>query len=249
VREQPFPQFWIEVLEHCVPYYRYLDENDRIELRQHILVFLDEKRFEGCGGLTITDEIRVSIAAQACLLLLHRKTDYYPTMNTILVYPEAYVVRVKRQGPGGMIEERDEVRLGESWHRGEVVLSWDDVKKGAYTVNDGLNVVLHEFAHQLDALDGVTDGAPVLPKRAMYADWSRVFSGEYEQLAQDLMRNQPTLLREYATTNPAEFFAVTTEVFFEKPLALRRKHPELYEQMSAFYQQDPASRFSPDNEN
>lgn len=246
LRRKPFPPAWRALLEQNLPMYRLLPEHDRLELEGHIQVFLAEKYFEGCNGLEITDEIRVMIAAQACMLLLHRDTDYYPGMKTILVYPDRYVATSRSVGPGGVVTESQDVRLGESWHRftgsgGPVVLSWRSVQEGAADIHDGHNVVLHEFAHQLDGETGGMDGAPALPMHSMYVPWARVLGREYQSLLDDLRMGRPTVLHPYAAKNPAEFFAVLTEAFFEKPLQLRSKHPELYEQMKQFYQQDPAA--------
>ncbi len=242
IRNRPFPPEWAAIIERNIPYYRLLTADEKRELQGHVLVFLDEKKFEGCGGLDITDEIRVTIAAQACILLLHRDTDYFPLLTSILVYPHHYFAKSSQHLPGGIIHEDMEGRLGESWYRGPVVLSWDDILRGAADPHDGYNVVLHEFAHQLDSESGSTEGAPVLPDRAMYGPWARVLGREYEKLLNDLRHNHQSLIDAYGATNPAEFFAVVTELFFEKPAALKRRHPELYEQLAAFYQQDPARR-------
>jgi len=230
-------------MERHVPYVTLMNEAERAELEGHVQVFLEEKSFEGCGGLEMTDEIRVSIAAQACTLLLGRDTDYYPGLGTILVYPSAYVATEKSRLAGGSIVESEQVRLGESWSTGQVVLSWDDVERGAADVRDGHNVVFHEFAHQLDGLNPTSDGAPLLDKRSMYIAWARVLGEEYERLLDDIDRHRRTVLDKYGGTNPAEFFAVASETFFEQPEALRRKHRELYEQLALFYKQDPASRY------
>ncbi|NLH48339.1 MAG: zinc-dependent peptidase [Myxococcales bacterium] len=243
-REMPFPAAWLEILEQRVPYYRLLSADDRRELQGHIQVFLHEKTIEGLGGLEMTDEIRVSIAAQACILLLHRETDYYPSLFSILVYPHKYFVKKTEKLPDGTVMEGYEGRLGESWHRGEVVLSWDDVKKGAVDVHDGNNVVFHEFAHQLDGESGAHDGTPALPRLSMYGAWARVFTQEYKNLIDNLEHHRRTLISSYGATNPAEFFAVVTEAFFERPLALKRCHPDLYEQLRLFYQQDTAARLA-----
>jgi len=242
VRKRPFPPRWLDLLERNVAYYCLLTPNEQAELRGHIQVFLDEKRFEGCGGLEVTDEIRVTIAAQACILLLHRETDYYPRMQTILVYPYRYLADHRQRLPDGTVLEGVHTRLGESWYRGPVVLSWDDVWRGAADVHDGRNVVFHEFAHQLDSESGANEGAPVLPRRSMYLAWARVLGHEYEHLIEDLKRHRRTFIDAYGATSPAEFFAVITEAFFEQPVQLKRRHPELYDQLAAFYQQDPASR-------
>ncbi|MEZ4386413.1 MAG: zinc-dependent peptidase [Candidatus Krumholzibacteriia bacterium] len=235
------PAAWSDILARRVPLVALLDDADHHELFGKMQIFLDEKIFEGCGGLTITDEIKVTIAAQACILLLHRDTEFYPDLDTILVYPHAYVSHVARRRPDGTVEEGAQARLGESWARGVVVLSWDDVVAGAADIHDGHNVVLHEFAHQLDNEAGIGDGAPALPRASMYVAWARVLGAEYAHLLDDIHRRRPTVLDPYGATNPAEFFAVATETFFEKSAALRRLHPELYEQLRLFYRQDPAA--------
>ena len=239
LKARPFPPEWLELLE-TLPFYRQLAEADRAELREHVSVFLEEKTFEGCGGQEITDEVRVTIAAQACLLLLHRETEYYPDLNSILVYPEAYEVEQREELPGGIVSEGNSVRLGESWLRGSVILAWDAVQAGYRDARDGQNVTLHEFAHQLDQEDGVADGAPVLESKGSYRPWARILSREFERLQEKVERGRRTTLDAYGATHPAEFFAVVTEVFFERPRRLRRKHPELYEQLRSFYAQDPA---------
>ncbi len=241
-RSQPLKPEWIEIIRHNVPYYHYLTVDEQTELHGHIQVFLHEKDFEGCGGLVITDEIRVTIAAQACILLLHRKADYFPLTTSILVYPHHYFARTSKHLPGGIVEEGIQGRMGESWKGGPIVLSWDDVLKGAANPHDGRNVVFHEFAHELDGESGAMDGAPPLPKATMYRSWARVLSNEYKELLHNLELNHRHLIDSYGATNPAEFFAVVTEEFFEIPLQLKSHHPELYDQMSAFYQQDPAGR-------
>ncbi|MFH1037817.1 MAG: M90 family metallopeptidase [PVC group bacterium] len=245
VRSLPFPPEWLPIVERSVPRFRNLSETDRQELLGDIRVFLDEKRFEGCGGLALTDEIRVTIAAQACLLLLHRKNDDYPRLDSILVYPHAYRAEGKKVSPGGFIREGAETRAGESWSRGAVVLSWDDVKKSASDLRDGHNVVLHEFAHQLDQENGDADGTPPLPDRSRYTAWARVLGGEYRELVREIGKGHRTDIDPYGALSPAEFFAVVTECFFEKPAALRRRHPELYRQISLFYGQDPAEQGEP----
>jgi Mlc titration factor MtfA (ptsG expression regulator) len=208
----------------------------------HIQIFLAEKQFEGCGGLRITDEIRVTIAAQACILLLHRRTDYFPKLVSILVYPSTYVVRGGRPIGGGLVTDDPEARLGESWEAGVVVLVWDSVRAGAGDIHDGHNVVLHEFAHQLDQESGAGNGAPILPRRSMYVAWARVLGHDFDQLVRDTERDHRTLIDQYGATNPAEFFAVATETFFEKPRQLRSQYPALYGQLQQFYRQDPAAR-------
>jgi MtfA peptidase len=245
LRETPFPAAWREILLRGLPYYRCLPEPDRRELEGHIQVFLAEKYFEGCAGLKLTDEMRVLIAAQACMLLLHRDTDYYPGLSTILVYPEAYLAQLHGVGPAGVVTEGPAWRRGESWHtpggRSPVILSWRDVQAGAADIHDGANVVFHEFAHQLDGESGAVEGAPALERRSQYLAWARVLGREYRALIDDLRNNRPTLLSAYGATSPAEFFAVLTENFFERPRALKEQHPEVYQQLAGFYRQDPAA--------
>ena len=199
-------------------------------------VFLSDKTFEGCGGLEITEEIRVTIAAQACMLLLGRETKVYPKLKTVLVYPHTY-----QGGQKGMFggDNGDSARLGESWDCGVVVLSWDSVKGGARNFEDGHNVTFHEFAHQLDQEDGAADGAPILRERTAYATWAHVFNHEYKALVGLTRRGKKDTMDRYGATNPAEFFAVATETFFEKPRQLKAKHPELYEELQYYYKVDP----------
>ncbi|MFN3167682.1 MAG: zinc-dependent peptidase [Phycisphaeraceae bacterium] len=242
LRDEPLPASWWAVIDRRVPLVAKMPDADRQELGGHVRVLLHEKSFEGCAGLEITDEIRLTIAAHAAVLLLHRDTGYYPTLRTILVYPSAYVANHKQQMPDGTIVEGDQVRLGESWHRGALVLAWDDVVQSAGNPGDGHNVTLHEFAHQLDGQATGMDGAPSLPSAARYREWARVLGGEYEQLVQTVHAGHRTLLDAYGATSPPEFFAVATEAFFEQPEALKREHAELYDELAGFYQQDPAGR-------
>jgi len=239
VMAQLFPPAWEEILEQNVAIYQRLPEEDRKELQRRIQVFLAEKRFEGCGGLVITDEMRLIIAAQACLLLLHRKTDFYPGLDSIVVYPSAYLApTVKPAGPG-LVTEGEENRLGEAWRKGPLVLSWEDVLADAAGSADGTNVVLHEFAHELDNEDGAANGAPLLERGDLYAEWSRVLGAAYEQLKRDVESGREGILDEYGATDPAEFFAVATECFFERPIDLRQEQPELYDKLKEFFRQDP----------
>lgn len=247
LRSTPFPAEWREILHRRFPLLTCLSAEDQRELEGHIQVFLAEKQFEGCDGLVITDEIRVVIAAQACLLLLHRDTAYYPDMKSILVYPSTYFCRVTEED-----EEQKMPLAGQSWQRGPVILAWDSVQGGVSDPSDGHNVVFHEFAHKLDEEDGLADGVPPLcpkcspPERlSQYRSWAQILSKDYEDLCRTSENGQKSLLDEYGATNPAEFFAVTTECFFEKPRPLRQKHPQLYAELKRFYQQDPAEWEAP----
>ncbi len=243
IAARPFPDTWLQFLKKHLAYYRLLSAGEQTELQRHIQIFLAEKRFEGCGGQKITDEVRLTIAAQACLLLLNRETDYYPGLSSIVVYPDAFIAPVRRSLDGYVQIEGEEVRLGESWGMGTVVLSWADVQYGASEIDDGENVVLHEFAHQLDNEDGEANGVPRLEKGG-YRTWAKVLSREYEQLVRDVERHRPTVVDEYGAEDPSEFFAVLTETFFERPIELKENHPEVYELLRGFYHQDPAKRWS-----
>lgn len=243
VGARPLPEAWWAIIDRRVPMIAVMREDDRRELGRIVRILLDEKRFEGCGGLEMTDDIRVTIAAQAAVLLLHRSdTGYFPTLKSILVYPRAYFANSTRQNPDGTVTEGPQGRLGESWFRGSLVLSWDDVVRGAADADDGRNVTLHEFAHQLDGQSGGMNGAPALASAARYRDWAHVLGREYAELVEDLHAGHRTLIDGYGATNPAEFFAVVTELFFERPAAMRREHPELYDQLAGFYGGDPLAR-------
>jgi len=233
-----FPEAWREIVEANVPLYGHMPESLRGQLHGLVQVFLAEKHFEGCGGLEMTEEIKVTVAAQACMLLLNRKPTYFPKLRTILVYPHTYVARTVSSN-GRMVVEGHSVRLGESWQNGPVVLAWNSVKGGTSNVTDARNVVLHEFAHQLDQEDGAADGAPILERRSRYVTWARVLSAEYEALQRKKREHHQAVMSKYGATNPAEFFAVATETFFEKPRQMHKRHPELYEELKAYYKLDP----------
>lgn len=245
LRARLIPATWGLILTRNLPFFRRLPREDQAELLGHLQVFLAEKKFEGCGGLNLTDEIRLTIAAQACLLLLHRETDYYPQLSTILVYPSTYVAHGERHLEGPIWEEGGQSLLGHTQQRlGVIVLAWDAAKRGLMNPSDGQNVVLHEFAHQLDFEDYSTDGTPALATGAEYRAWARVMSSEFKALQAAEEAGAPTVLDTYGATNPAEFFAVATEAFFERPVALRARHPELYAELGKFFRQDPARHFA-----
>jgi Mlc titration factor MtfA (ptsG expression regulator) len=240
IRSEPAPDIWVHILERNFPLFNRLSPEDRKELLGHIQVFLDEKYFEGCGGLELNDEIRVTIAAQACLLLLHRDTDYYPDLTSVLVYPTGYTAHESRYIGGGLWEEGPEDRLGHTAHGlRALVLAWDAAKHGASNPTDGENVVLHEFAHQLDFENRSVDGTPDLETRAEYNSWARVMSREFQQLRQSIPYDYDAVIDIYGAQNPTEFFAVATEAFFERPRALKQRHPELYGILQQFFRQDP----------
>jgi Mlc titration factor MtfA (ptsG expression regulator) len=246
LRSREFPEAWSEVLRRDFALYETIPEELRVRLHGLVQVFLEEKSFEACGGLDDVDErMRVLIAAQACVLLLGLENHgFYPRLRSVLVYPGAF--HDARRKTFELPDEDDrEVRLGESWTTGSVVLSADSVVAGARNNDDGMNVVMHEFAHQLDQADGVGDGAPILQQSANfddddYDDWARVLGENYEEMLDDLFERRRPVLDPYGATNPAEFFAVATETFFEEPERLKREAGDLYAALQKFYGTDPA---------
>lgn len=239
-RDLPLPGSYRETLERNLPHYKRMPSELRAQLDGHVMVLLNEKRFAGCAGLQMTDEIRVTIAGHASLLLLNRVSDYFPEFTTILVYPDTYVADEITYD--GEIEIHERVaRAGESWHRGPVILSWQDIVRGLLPDGDGMNVILHEFAHKLDEQDDETEGLPLLGDDAHYQEWSRVLSREFVSLGHTFESGADSVLDEYALTSPAEFFAVATEAFFEKAEEMQEALPELYDQLQQYYRVDPAS--------
>ena len=257
IRARPFPAEWRDILKRRVPYVRTMPTDLQLQLKQHIQVFLAEKAFIGCDGLEMTDEIRVTIAAQACLLILNRGSFYYPELRQILVYPNSFVVQREHTDGAGIKHSGRQVLAGESWSNGQVILSWLDTLQGAAVPDDGSNVVIHEFAHQLDQETGSANGAPVLARRSQYRGWSQVLNAEYRALqARRTFRNErlhgasadgaveaedDSLFSDYGATDPAEFFAVVSEVFFERPARMAEEHAALYQELARFYRLDPLS--------
>ena len=236
---QPMPLHWHKLFEG-VAHYRRLNESDQTKLRNCARVFIAERTFEGCQGVEITDEIRVTVAALACLLLLGWRDFYFDNVPTILIYPQAYVVPQQRM-VGGVVMEDESDRLGEAHYRGPIILSWADVEREARQTGGQSNLVLHEFAHQLDMLNGAAQGVPPLP-RGLQKRWQTVMAHEYQRLCRAARHGHGTLLDPYGTTNEAEFFAVVTECFFESPRELHEERPDLYALLRAYFKQDPAAR-------
>ncbi len=231
---QPFPAAWESLLAERFWPYRRLPAEIAERLRRRVRIFMAERTFTGCGGLALTEEMRLLTAAQAGLLIAGDIGDFqFERVPAILMYPGVYQTPVDEHGDGG------DVRLGEAWYRGPVILSWPDVEAGARSQNNGRNLVYHEFAHQLDGLDGEMGGAPPLPTPADRQRWDQISQRELAQLRRNLEMGRPTLLDPYAAENPAEFFAVSTEYFFQQPHAFFRRHGELYELLALFYRLDP----------
>ncbi len=241
IMSKPVRPEWTEILQNNLAIYKSFPLELKNQLNDLMKVFIAEKNFEGCGGLKITEEIKVTIAAQACLLMLNRKPTFYSNLDSILVYPSSYFAKDIEPLASGAYLVSESYRMGESWKKGMVVLAWDHVKKGALDMDDGHNVVYHEFAHQLDEEDKRhADGVPVLTRPSSYVTWARIFCREFEKLKRDLIRDSETVIDEYGSVNPAEFFAVATESFFEKAERMKERHPALYKVMKDYYKLDPA---------
>ncbi|HET6584792.1 MAG TPA: M90 family metallopeptidase [Nannocystaceae bacterium] len=245
ILEQPFPSEWTAIIEKRVAHWVYLDDHERAQLQQLVQVFVEEKDWEGLGGLEMTDEIRVTIATEACLLILGLEHSLYRQIASILVYPRTVLAPPRPPSFFGIVTTPVEGPLpvlGQAMQRGPIVLVWDAVRRDSADGRDGHNVVLHEFAHKLDMLDGSADGVPPLADDATYRRWIEVFTSEYEDLKRRTEQGQRTYLGEYALTNGAEFFAVATEHFFEQPLLMERDHGAMYQVLRDFYRQDTAAR-------
>ncbi|RJG20488.1 zinc-dependent peptidase [Massilia cavernae] len=239
VLRQPLPQAHCDILQANIPVYRHMAPELKQQLHRLVQQFLYQKKFVGCAGQEIDDEVRLTIAGQACMLLLNRHSRVYPGLETVLVYPSAFMVPRKQVDEAGVVTEARQDLLGESWGDGRVVLSWDHVLHGARHWNEGQNVVLHEFAHQLDSESGSNNGAPWLGDRARYRRWSEVLSRDFANLRVDALYRQQSVLDHYGASSPAEFFAVATEAFFAKPWDMAERHPQLFEEFHGYYRVDP----------
>ncbi len=244
LRAGVFPTAWRSVLRRRVPLVAQLPADLQLRLKQDMLVFLAEKPFMGCAGLQVSDEMRVTVAALACLPLLGARRGYYPQLHRILLYPDAFVARHAQVDEDGVHSDSLRALSGESWAQGQVILSWPDVLQGAADPHDGRNVVIHEFAHQLDQAKGFANGAPLLRNRQAYRAWSTVMQAEFDALHQRLRageEGEEGLIEPYAATNPAEFFAVCSEVFFEQASELATQHPQLFGELRSYYRINPLS--------
>lgn len=237
----PLPPEWQAILERNLAHYRYLSPAEKVMLRDRTRIFVAEKNWEGCNGLTVTDEMKVTIAAHASLMALGLEGEPFGGLLSVLIYPAGYRVPEERWQSGWSISGESS-RLGESWYRGPVILSWDEIQDDALHPGYGNNLVWHEFAHQIDMLDRSTNGTPPLQTREARRQWHEVMTAEFEQLRSDARAGRNTLLDTYGAESEAEFFAVTTECFFDAPVELRETHPRLYELLAGYYRQDPAKR-------
>jgi Mlc titration factor MtfA (ptsG expression regulator) len=234
-----FKEEWRELLVANVPLYSRMPDDLRLRLHERIARFISSTRFEGCNGLELTEGMILTVAAQASILVLNREGEPYPELRTVYLYPTTFSSVQKRRDAMGIVTEGEVHRLGESWETGTVILAWDSVEQGARNIHDARNVTFHEFAHQLDHEDGATDGAPGLPGREAYRSWAKVFRENYADFLEKVDAGKRTLIDDYGATNPAEFFAVATETFFEKPRQLFRMRPDLYDELKGYYGVDP----------
>jgi Mlc titration factor MtfA (ptsG expression regulator) len=240
-----FPSEWEEIIRRNVAHYCKLEEAERAHLRALIQVFIAEKNWEGAGGLELDDEIRVTISAQACLLVLGVPHNYYEDVESIIVYPSTVVPPQRKLGSFENTMAPLDIRqpiLGQAFLRGPVIIIWDAALRGSRHPELGHNVIYHEFAHKLDMLDGAADGTPPLRDRAEYRDWTLICSREYKRLRHDAAIGKKSFLNAYAATSEAEFFAVATEQFFDRPRLLMSQAPDLYRVLREYYRQDPFER-------
>lgn len=233
---QPLPEDWRARLP-AIPHRALLDAVQRERYEACVETFLRDKRFIGCAGLDVSDDMRIAVAALACLLILRPSTRVFPALRSVLLYPEAFLVPQTEPDEDGLVSDDPVEHIGESWSAERVILSWADVE--AALAGDEVNVVVHEFAHQLDDESPEVEGAPLLHD---YGRWSAVMQREYERLQR---HRRPPVLDPYGAENPAEFFAVVTEAYFQRGAELRRHHAELYELLRAYYGLDTAALTPP----
>ncbi len=238
ITARPFPSAWRAILRQRFALYRRLPVPLQRQLQRHVQVLVAQLPFIGCQGQVITDEVRVLVSAQAALLLLGRPAGSFRGLRQVLVYPGAFVVQ-RPVSEGGIVQDARRVLIGESWQQGQLILSWADVLAGAADADDGHNVVIHEFAHQLDQENGPANGAPFLGGRDAYGRWAQSLGAAFDELRAQLARGETTLIDPYGATDPGEFFAVVSELFFERPAALAEKHAALYAELSAYYRCNP----------
>lgn len=237
--QQPFPAHWQKTLRAQVPFYNKLPRELRNQLEQHVQLFLAEKSFYGCDGFEVDDTVRLTVAGHACMLIVARNFSDFDEVSSILVYPDAYHVR-EVESDGIVVSESSQIRAGEASSRGQVVLAWAECEEGAVNPDGHHNVILHEFAHQLDYLDGTADGAPPLSgEQARH--WQEIMTRAYDHLRHSLRHHGKPWLDPYGATEPAEFFAVLTEAFFQQPGHLKEEQPEVFEALRGFYRLDPVT--------
>jgi len=241
ISERPFPIQWEQALSRYWPLFSRLPYVLKRNLKQHIQLFMTEKEIIGCNGLELTEQERVIIAAQACLLIINKSFNHFDLLKTVLVYPSSFTSNREMNLGNGTVARDQRILSGESWSTGKIILSWQDTVNGIANDKDGLNVVIHEFAHLLDHESGSANGAPLLNKQDNYETWSNVWNDAFLRFIYHIESGTPTFLNPYGASNPAEFFAVVSELFFENGKLLIAHEPRLYEQLKSYYDVDPVS--------
>lgn len=237
-----FPPAWNDLLPTHCRHFSKLTSAEQQRLRDDLRILIAEKHWEGCGGLAITDEMRVTISAHAALMGLGFPTSPFDRLQSILIYPDTFVgKRTTRMTDGGWLET-NEPRLGEAWYQGPVILVWREIREQCIDAPDGRNVIIHEFAHLLDMADHDVNGVPAMENKQQYETWLDVTTSEYERLQRQTRLGRHTVIDSYGATDPAEFFAVASESFFEQPRRLKAEVPRLYDVLKSYYRQDPAAR-------
>lgn len=216
---------------------------EKARLRELTTLFLYRKKFIGAQGLELTKEMCIIVAAQACLLVLKLEIEFFDGWSDVIIYPGAFRISRDHTDSAGVVHHEDNVLSGESWSRGPVILSWQDVQKEMFGEHPGRNVVVHELAHKLDMQNGKANGMPPLHATMHRVQWTEILSSAYEHLQQSLAQHHRVCLNPYAATDPGEFFAVISEYFFTSPDMLHAHHPKVYEQLSLYYRQNPLQRF------
>lgn len=239
---EPFPSEWLKIVQSNCRHFATLDPVERARLLRDIRWFVAEKSIEVSIGLALTDEMRVTVAAHASLLGLGFSEPPFDRLQSVILQPEVYVgTRVVRDKSGLELHSQD-ARIGETSRNGPVLLSWKDVVRQCRDSPDGRNVILHEFAHLLDMVDGDVDGIPPMESEEEFRTWKDVTRNEYRRLVNQSQLGRRTLLDQYGATSEIEFFAVASETFFEQPFEMKVLHPRLYDVLKGFYKQDPAKR-------
>lgn len=242
--QRPVPEGWLAVVHRRLPFIAAHSTAEQEELLRHARELLSGPSWEGCGGLELTPDMCLIIATQAVLLTWKRDEPAFPRLKEVLVYPTTFRPAPAFEWVADQSGGERPPALGESWSSGSVVLAWDDVLRGVTSPDDGHNVVLHEFAHQLDTADGTADGVPKLASPSESEEWHAALLRAYHQLERASVSDASLPINRYGLTNQAEFFAVATESFFERPRALNDGFPELYRYLADYYRQDPAERLN-----
>jgi Mlc titration factor MtfA (ptsG expression regulator) len=240
---ETFPAAWLQIVHHNCRHFATLDPGEQARLLRDVRWFLDEKSIETAIGLKLTDEMRVTVAAHASLLGLGFEAPPFDRLRSVIIRADSYLGTQIQRGSSGLELHSETARIGETTRNGPVLLSWRDVEQQCRDAPYGRNVILHEFAHLLDMVDGDVDGVPPLQNEEQYKTWKDVTRIEYHRLVNEAQFGIPSLLDWYGATNEAEFFAVATESFFEQPTEMRKLHPRLYDVLRVFYKQDPANRW------